>query len=82
MKAFIYILFILSIILILSGYLIEGINSEKFIGAGTVMLFFIVIPLFLYRSEERRVGKEYRWKNKTFKDFILKNDNIKKENDL
>ena len=72
MKAFIYILFILSIILILSGYLIEEINSEKFIGAGTFMLFFIVIPLFLY----------YRWKNKTFKDFILKNDAIKKENDL
>jgi len=58
--------------LILSGYLIDGINSEKFIGLGTVLLFFIGIPLFLY----------YRWKNKTFKDFILKNDNIKKENDL
>ena len=58
--------------LILLGYLIDGINSEKFIGLGTVLLFFIGIPLFLY----------YRWKNKTFKDFILKNDNIKKENDL
>ena len=58
--------------LILSGYLIDGINTEKFIGIGTVLLFFIVIPLFLY----------YRWKNKTFKDFILKNDNIKKGNDL
>ena len=72
MKIFIYIIFISSIMLILSGYLIDGINSEKFIGLGTVLLFFIGIPLFLY----------YRWKNKNFKDFILKNDNIKKENDL
>jgi len=58
--------------LIISGYLIDGINTEKFIGLGTVILFFIVIPLFLY----------YRWKNKSFKDFILKNDDIKKENNL
>ena len=72
MKIFIYVIFISSIILILSGYLIDGINSEKFIGLGTVLLFFIVIPLFLY----------YRWKNKSFKDFILKNDNIKNGNKL
>jgi membrane protein YdbS with pleckstrin-like domain len=72
MKIFIYVIFISSIILILSGYLIDGINSEKLIGLGTVLLFFIVIPLFLY----------YRWKNKSFKDFILKNDNIKKGSKL
>tara|TARA_X000000368_G_C22553298_1_gene503113 strand:- start:220 stop:438 length:219 start_codon:yes stop_codon:yes gene_type:complete len=72
MKIFIYVIFISSITLILLGYLTDGINTEKFIGGGTVLLFFIVIPLFLY----------YRWKNKSFKDFILKNDNIKKENDL
>ncbi len=72
MKIFIYIIFISSIMLIISGYLIDGINTEKFIGLGTVILFFIVIPLFLY----------YRWKNKSFKDFILKNDDIKKENNL
>ena len=72
MKAFIYVLFISSIILIISGYLIEGINSEKFIGGGTIILFFIVIPLFLY----------YRWKNKSFKDFILKNNDIKKEKNI
>ena len=72
MKIFIYVIFISSITLILLGYLTDGINTEKFIGGGTVLLFFIVIPLFLY----------YRWKNKSFNDFILKNDNIKKENDL
>ena len=72
MKIFIYVIFISSITLILLGYLTDGINTEKFIGGGTVLLFFIVIPLFLY----------YRWKNKSFKDFILKNGNIKKENDL
>ncbi len=72
MKIFIYVIFISSIILILSGYLIDGINSEKLIGLGTVLLFFIVIPLFLY----------YRWKNKSFKDFILKKDDIKKGNEL
>ena len=72
MKIFIYVIFISSIILILSGYLIDGINSEKLIGLGTVLLFFIVIPLFLY----------YRWRNKSFKDFILKKDDIKKGNEL
>ena len=72
MKIFIYVIFISSITLILLGYLTDGINTEKFIGGGTVLLFFIVIPLFLY----------YRWKNKSFKDFILKKDDIKKGNEL
>ena len=44
------------------------INSEKFIGGGTLILFFIVIPLFLY----------YRWKNKKLKDFILDNKELEK----
>ncbi len=72
MKIFIYVIFISSIILILSGYLSDVFNSEKLIGLGTVLLFFIGIPLFLY----------YRWKNKSFKDFILKKDDIKKGNEL
>ena len=58
--------------MILSGYLSDVFNSEKLIGLGTVLLFFIGIPLFLY----------YRWKNKSFKDFILKKDDIKKGNEL
>ena len=72
MKIFIYVIFISSIILILSGYLSDAFNSEKLIGLGTVLLFFIGIPLFLY----------YRWRNKSFKDFILKKDDIKKGNEL
>lgn len=68
MKIFIYVLFTISLILIISGYIIEDINSEKFIGGGTLLLFFIVIPLFLY----------YRWQNKKLKDFILDNEKLKK----
>ena len=71
MKIFIYVLFTISLILIISGYIIENINSEKFIGGGTLLLFFIVIPLFLY----------YRWQNKKLKDFILDNEELKKMKD-
>ncbi len=71
MKIFIYVLFAISLILIISGYIIEDINSEKFIGGGTLLLFFIVIPLFLY----------YRWQNKKLKDFILDNEKLKKMKD-
>jgi len=71
MKIFIYVLFTISLILIISGYIIEDINSEKFIGGGTILLFFIVIPLFLY----------YRWQNKKLKDFILDNEELKKMKD-
>ena len=71
MKIFIYVLFTISLILIISGYIIEDINSEKFIGGGTLLLFFIVIPLFLY----------YRWQDKKIKDFILDNEKLKKMKD-
>ena len=71
MKLFIYVLFTISLILIICGYVIQDINSEKFIGGGTLLLFFIVIPLFLYS----------RWQNKKLKDFILDNEEIKKMKD-
>ena len=71
MKLFIYVLFTISLILIICGYIIEDINSEKFIGGVTFLLFFLVIPLFLY----------YRWQNKKLKDFILDNEEIKKMKD-
>jgi len=71
MKLFIYALFTISLILIICGYVIEDINSEKFIGGGTLLLFFIVIPLFLYS----------RWQNKKLKDFILDNKELKKMKD-
>ncbi len=71
MKLFIYVLFTISLILIICGYIIEDINSEKFIGSGTLLLFFIVIPLFLYS----------RWQNKKLKDFILDNKELKKMKD-
>jgi len=68
MKIFIYALLTISLILIISGYIIEDFFSEKFIGGGTFLLFFIVIPLFLY----------YRWKNKKLKDLILDNKELEK----
>jgi len=71
MKLFIYVLFTISLILIICGYIIDDINSEKFIGGGTLLLFFIVIPLFLY----------FRWQNKKLKNFILDNEELKKMKD-
>jgi len=71
MKIFIYVIFIISIGLIISGYIIDDIDSEKFIGGGTVLFFFVAIPLFLY----------YRWKNKKLRDFILNNEKLKKLNE-
>ena len=68
MKIFIYALLTISLILIISGYIIEDVFSEKFIGGGTFLLFFIVIPLFLY----------YRWKNKKLEDLILDNKELEK----
>ena len=55
----------------ISGYIIDDIDSEKFIGGGTVLFFFVAIPLFLY----------YRWKNKKLRDFILNNEKLKKINE-
>ena len=70
MKILIYVSLIISISLIVAGYIINDINSEKLIGSGTLLFFFVVMPLFLY----------HRGKNKKLKDFILNSEDLNKLN--
>ena len=58
MKYLIWFFFLASIGSIATGYFLEESYSEKLIGFGVVMLFFIVFPLFSY----------YRWKDKKVED--------------
>jgi len=50
------------------GFIFEVDYSEKLIGYGTVGLFIVAFPLFIY----------YRWKDKDFKDYMLNNENLEK----
>ena len=47
-------------------------QGEFFIGLSLVLLFFITMPVFIYR----------RWKNKDVKDYMLTKENIKKMRDF
>lgn len=62
------ILFIFSFGSILTGFLTQSENSQKFIGFGVAGLFFLVFPLFSY----------YRWKDKDPKDYMLTKENLDK----
>jgi hypothetical protein len=53
---------------IITGYFLEESYSEKLIGFGVVVLFFIVFPLFSY----------YRWKDKKVEDYMITKENIDK----
>lgn len=57
--------------LILYGYNLEDSQealSHKFIGSGTVGLFLIAMPLFLYTES----------KSRNFKDYMLTDDSVRK----
>ncbi|PCI08284.1 MAG: hypothetical protein COB73_01210 [Flavobacteriaceae bacterium] len=71
MKYIISILAILSFTSIFTGFLIESEFSEKFIGFGVVGLFFIVIPLFIYRH----------WKGKDVKDYMITKESLDRMRD-
>lgn len=68
MKHIVLIFFIVSIGLILTGFLLDLEYSEKLIGFGTAGLFLVVFPLFSY----------YRWKDKDIKDYMLTKENLDK----
>ena len=53
---------------IMWGYLSNEIFSEKLIGGGVVLLFFVVFPLFSY----------HRWKGKKIEDYMITKENIDK----
>lgn len=68
MKYVIFIAFIISLSLLICGFVLVVPYSEKLIGFGVVGLFFIVFPLFAF----------YRWKNKNLKDYMITKENLEK----
>lgn len=67
---------IILIVLISAGLIIYGFNidesqqalAHKFIGSGTLGLFLIAMPLFLYKES----------KGKDFKNYMLTDENVRK----
>lgn len=62
------ILLVVSLCLIIGGYLLDTAHQEQLIGSGVVVLFILVFPLFSY----------YRWKDKNLKDYMLTKENLDK----
>ncbi|MDC6361898.1 MULTISPECIES: hypothetical protein [Flavobacteriaceae] len=65
---------LLSLSSIIYGFILEQEQSQtaqKFIGLGTIGLFLVAMPLFLYKES----------KGKNMKDYMLTKDNIKKMQD-
>lgn len=63
-------------VLVSAGLIIYGFNldesqqyvANKFIGSGTLVLFFVAMPLFLYKES----------KGKKFKDYMLTEESVRK----
>ena len=71
MKLLLQILFLITIIGLSFGFYIKGDDLAKgdlIIGLSLVLLFFIIMPLFIYR----------RWKGRDVKDYMLSKENILK----
>lgn len=68
MKYLIWFFFLISVGSIATGYFFEESYSQKLIGGGVVVLFFVVFPLFSY----------YRWKDKKVEDYMITKENIDK----
>jgi len=75
MKHLLQLLVLASIIGICYGLYIKTENPQNgdlYIGLSLVLLFFITMPIFIFR----------RWKNKDVKDYMLTKENIKKMRDF
>jgi len=71
MRYFILFIVLASLGLILYGYNLDASQealSHKFIGSGTIGLFLIAMPLFLYTESKTR----------NFKDYMLTDDSVRK----
>ena len=69
MKYFLQLLFIIDILGLSYGFFIKSDTPTKgdlIIGLSLVLLFFIIMPLFIY----------HRWKNRNVKDYMLSKENI------
>ncbi len=69
--------YIISLVVIVSfgsiiyGYSLdhkEKANTDKFIGSGTLGLFLVAMPLFLYKES----------KNRKWNDYMLNDENVRK----
>ena len=73
-KHIILIITLLSLSSIIYGFSLseeQALSAQKYIGLGTVGLFLVAMPLFLYKES----------KGKNMKDYMLNKDNIKKMQD-
>ncbi|WP_339894771.1 hypothetical protein [uncultured Algibacter sp.] len=68
MKYLILILTIAAFTSIILGFTLEVAYSQKLIGFGVVVVFFVIFPLFSY----------HRWKGKDPKDYMLTKENLDK----
>ncbi len=71
MKHFIVLIVIIAFGLIIYGFSIKAENEalgHKFIGSGTLVLFLVAMPLFLFKES----------KGKQMKDYMLTKENIDK----
>ncbi|MER3376008.1 MAG: hypothetical protein RIM83_15315 [Allomuricauda sp.] len=74
LKHIIVLITLLSFSSIVYGFSLEeeqAASAQKYIGLGTVGLFLVAMPLFLYKESKR----------KNMKDYMLNKDNIKKMRD-
>ncbi|MQP25189.1 hypothetical protein GFJ94_08940 [Flavobacterium sp. LMO8] len=72
MKKIIFLLLLIIIGLISFGYFQKnnGLNGDKWIGIGVLLIAFALMPLFIY----------HRYKNKNVKDYLMSNFTQEKEN--
>lgn len=71
MRYFILLVVIASFGLIIYGFSLEEAQealANKYIGSGTLALFFIAMPLFLYKES----------KGKKFKDYMLTDESVRR----
>ena len=68
MKHLIWFLFIMTLVSMLIGLIVELPYSDKLVGFGVIGLCAIVFPLFSY----------YRWKDKKMADYMLTAENLEK----
>lgn len=68
MKYIILLVSIAAITSIILGFTLNVPYSQKLIGFGVVVIFFVVFPLFSYQH----------WKDKNLKDYMLTKENLDK----
>ncbi|MEO9892598.1 hypothetical protein [Aurantibacter sp.] len=71
MKYFILLLVIVSLGLIIYGFSLDASLenlANKYIGSGTLLIFLVAMPLFLYKQS----------KSRNFKDYMLTDESVRR----